>query len=129
MLGKILNIQRPIFGLALAFFGLNGFFHFMSLPHHTDFAGEFMQALEGSGYLMPAIALIELTAGCALILNRGVNLALMSMLPISLNIFAFHAFHAPIAIIPASMILGINLFQLMMRTSFENNAITIRSAI
>lgn len=129
MLYKIMKMQRLFFGVALIIFGLNGFLHFLPLPKLAGFAGEFMETLRNTGYLMPTVAMIQLFAGLTLVFNRFVYLGLILMLPISFNIFAFHAFFDFAAILPATAFLVINLAQLMLRTKMGDKRIEIRNEI
>lgn len=77
---------RLILGLTLLTFGLNGFINFYPLPDTTTEAREFLGSLWKSGYLMHLEKLMEITVGVLLLVNRFVPLALITFLPVAINI-------------------------------------------
>lgn len=86
------TIARILLGLPFLVFGLNGFFHFIDQPPQPPAAGAFLGALEGSGYLLTMVKVIEVLCGALLILGRFVPLALTLLAPILINIIAFHVY-------------------------------------
>jgi hypothetical protein len=82
-------IARFLLGLIFLVFGLNGFFHFLSMPAPTGVAGQFMGALFVSHFLT-VIFVIQLIGAVLLLLNRFVPLALTLLAPIIVNILLFH---------------------------------------
>jgi putative oxidoreductase len=92
---KIIGLVARVFlGLIFLVFGLNGFLHFLPLPHEEGLASQFMGALFLSHYLS-VIYFLELMGGLLLLVNRLVPLALVVLGPIVVNIFFFHALMAP----------------------------------
>jgi len=87
-------IARFLLGLIFLVFGLNGFFHFLSMPAPTGVAGQFMGALFVSQYLVVVFAL-QLIGAVLLLINRYVPLALAILAPIIFNILLFHSLMAP----------------------------------
>jgi putative oxidoreductase len=87
-------IARFILGLIFLVFGLNGFFHFLSMPAPTGVAGQFMGALFVSHFLI-VIFVIQLIGAVLLLINRYVPLALTLLAPIIFNILLFHLLMAP----------------------------------
>jgi putative oxidoreductase len=87
-------IARFLLGLIFLIFGLNGFFHFLSMPAATGVAGQFMGALFVSHFLT-VIFVIQLIGAVLLLLNCYVPLALTLLAPIIVNIFLFHLLMAP----------------------------------
>jgi hypothetical protein len=87
-------IARFLLGLIFLVFGLNGFFHFLSLPAPTGVAGQFMGALFVSHFLS-VIFLIQLIGAVLLLSNRYVAFALALLAPIIANILLFHLLMAP----------------------------------
>jgi putative oxidoreductase len=87
-------IARFILGLIFLVFGLNGFFHFLSMPAPTGVAGQFMGALFVSHFLI-VIFVIQLIGAVLLLFNRYVPLALTLLAPIIFNILLFHLLMAP----------------------------------
>lgn len=87
-------ISRILLGLTFTIFGLNGFLHFITIPHPEGVAGQFMGALVVSHFLIPVFAL-QVTAGVLLLANRFVPLALVILAPIIVNIVLYHILMAP----------------------------------
>jgi putative oxidoreductase len=87
-------IARFLLGLIFLVFGLNGFFHFLSMPAPTGVAGQFMGALFVSHFLT-AIFAIQLIGAVLLLVNRYVPLALTFLAPIIVNVLLFHILMAP----------------------------------
>lgn len=67
----------------------------MPTPPLTPEAEEFMSALINTGYLMNAVAVIEILTGIMLLLNLFQRLALILLFPVLLNAFWFHLFLDP----------------------------------
>lgn len=100
---KIFNlILRIGLGLMLLAFGLNKFFWFMPdfdfagypeaeyLFNALRFSGDNPEA--GKGYIMGLVGLTEAVVGLLLIIKKWVPLALVMLVPISINIVLFHTF-------------------------------------
>lgn len=86
---------RIVLGLIYFVFGLNFFLHFIPMPPLADdAAGAFMGGLFQSGYFFPMLKSIEVVLGAFLLIGLFVPLALVVLMPISLNILLFHAFLA-----------------------------------
>jgi uncharacterized membrane protein YphA (DoxX/SURF4 family) len=90
-------IARVLLGLGFTVFGLNGFFHFIPEPKTPmpQGAADFAGALFKTGYMFQLVAGTQVIAGVLLLLNIFVPLALVLLMPILVNIIAFHAFLAP----------------------------------
>ncbi len=100
MSSKIKSISavsaRIILGLIYFVFGLNFFLHFIPTPPPTGGeADAFTGGLFQSGYFFPMLKGLEVTLGGLLLLGYFVPLALVVLMPISINILLFHAFLAP----------------------------------
>lgn len=89
------TVSRVLLGLIFFVFGLNGFLQFAPTPELPPAGGAFMGALVATGYMLPLIKAIEVTAGALLLSNRFVPLALLMLAPIVVNIVAFHMVLAP----------------------------------
>lgn len=98
-------VARIILGLVFVVFGLNGFFGFIPIPPHEGAAATFMGGLGASGYFFPLLKGTEVIAGLLLLSGRFVPLALTILAPITVNIFAMHAFLAPEGLGMAALIL------------------------
>jgi putative oxidoreductase len=81
--------------LALPFivFGLNKFLLFADMPPPTDpIAQQFLGAMFGS-YLAKLVGAIEIVAGLLLVIPRTTFFGALLLLPININIIAFHLAH------------------------------------
>ncbi len=99
---------RYILGLAMLVFGANKFLHFMPNPELPEAAGAFLGALDGSGYIFPILGVVYLIAGLCLVLNKAVPFALVVLVPVSINIVAFHLVYAPEGILFAAIVAVLN---------------------
>jgi len=111
--GTILpTIARILMGLAFLVFGLNGFLNFMHPPSKPmpEGATAFAGALMKSGYMFPMIAGTQVIVGVLLLLNRFVPLALVLIMPILINIIAFHIFLQPSGIGPGAVLMALELY-------------------
>jgi putative oxidoreductase len=106
---------QTIFGLALILFGLNAFFSFLPIPEKQGFALEFLNALHQTKYIFPLIGTIMTTTGILLLLNHWVAFGLLMLLPVSINIFAFHLFHDWQGLVPACVIFVFNCLLILKR--------------
>ena len=97
-------IVRILLGLMVLIFGLNKFLQFMPMPPMPEAAGDFMGALIKSGYLMEAVAIVEIVTGLMLLFNRFQPLALILLFPVLLNAFWFHLFLDPAGIAAAAVL-------------------------
>ena len=109
-MNKAKLIIRILFGLMLVIFGLNKFLQFMPMPPMPEAAGVFMGALVKSGYLMVVVALVEITTGVLLLVNKYQSLALVIVFPVILNAFLFHLFLDLPGIGGAAFAMAMNIF-------------------
>jgi uncharacterized membrane protein YphA (DoxX/SURF4 family) len=111
------TISRVALGLIFTVFGLNGFFHFLPQPPLEGTALQFIGGLAAAGYFFPLLKGTEVLAGLLLLSGRYVPLALTVLAPISINIFAFHAFVAG-----GGMALPIVILALQLYLAWHNRA-------
>jgi putative oxidoreductase len=84
---------RIILGLIYFLFGLNFFLHFLPTPPSTEGPAEnFTTGLFQSGYFFPFLKGAEVILGGLLLTGTFVPLALVILMPITLNILLFHVF-------------------------------------
>lgn len=102
------TILRIILGLTLVVFGLNRFIVFFPAPEMATAGANFIESLETSGYLLYAVAAIEVIIGFLLLAKKWVPFALILLAPISLNILLFHLFLDVSGIAVAVAIVTIN---------------------
>ena len=84
---------RIVLGLIYFVFGLNFFLHFLPTPPSTGGPAEgFTTGLFQSGYFFPFLKGAEVLLGGLLLAGTFVPLALVILMPITLNILLFHVF-------------------------------------
>jgi putative oxidoreductase len=104
-------IARILLGLIFVVFGLNFFLHFyMPVVKMSPEATAFSGGLFGSGYFFPYMKVIEIVSGLFLLLNRYTAFFLLTLLPISLNVFLFHTILAPAGAPVGITVLVLNVF-------------------
>ena len=105
-------IARIILGLGFTVFGLNGFLHF--IPEPKTAMPENVSALVGgmmkSGYMFPLISATQLLGGVLILFNLFVPLALVLLMPVLVNIIAFHLFLQPVGIAPGAVFMVLELY-------------------
>lgn len=89
---KVNLVLQILLAFLLLFSGLNKFFGFLPMQPMPGSAGEFATALAATGYMMKMVAVVEVLVGTLLLLNKFVALSLIMLVPITVNIVAFHLF-------------------------------------
>lgn len=93
------SLLRIGLGLMLLVFGWNKFFWFLSDFDFSNYpeAAHLFNTLRfsshepsGTGYIMNLVGLFEILIGLLLVLKKWVPLALVALVPISINLVAFH---------------------------------------
>jgi putative oxidoreductase len=92
MNSQFTKIVKIALGILLLIFGANKFLHFIPLPPMVGPAGDFMNSLGATGYVLPIVGLLEIFIGAMLLLKKWVPFALILLAPISINIVLFHLF-------------------------------------
>jgi putative oxidoreductase len=82
-------IVRVLLGLVFLVFGLNAFLQFLNGAIPGGLAGEFLQALFQSHYVL-AVGAVQALGGALLLINRYVPLALTILGPVIINILLYH---------------------------------------
>ncbi len=103
-------IARIVLALILIVFGANKFLHFMPMFEDNPRAVEFFHGMINSGYLFPALGIIEMLVGLLLITKKAVPFALILLAPISVNIILFHIFLYPKGILPGLIVFVLNVY-------------------
>lgn len=112
MNSKVFLVVRILLGLIVLVFGLNKFFHFISFGEMSDGAMSYFGALS-SAHVMTLVAIIEIASGLALIFNKWGALMSVILMSISVNAVLFHATLAPEGIVPAIVLLLLNVIALV----------------
>lgn len=86
---------RWIFGLQIAFWGLNGFFHWVKIPPSAEVIEKFTQACIDTKFIMPTVKILEIAAGLLLLFNFSTALCLALLAPIMFVITGLHVFYNP----------------------------------
>lgn len=92
MNSQFTKIVKIALGILLLIFGANKFLHFIPLPPMVGPAGDFMNSLGATGYVLPIVGLLEIFVGAMLLLKKWVPFVLILLAPISINIVLFHLF-------------------------------------
>jgi putative oxidoreductase len=113
---KILFGISILFGLMFINSGLNKFFSYMPMPAEMP-AGlvNLMSAFMQIGWLLPLIAVVEITGGILFIFARTRALGAIVILPIMVGILLTHTINAPSGLPVALILFAINLWVI-----FEN---------
>jgi len=85
----VVLIVRLLLGLLFFVFGLNAFLQFLKGAIPGGLAGEFLQTLFQSHYVL-AIGAVQALGGVLLLINRYVPLALTILGPVIVNILLYH---------------------------------------
>lgn len=109
MNATVTKIARYLLGVIMLVFGANKFLSFMPMPPLPEDAGAFMGALGGSGYIFPILGIVYIIAGILLFLNKAVPFALAMIVPVSINIVAFHLAYNPAGIAAAALVAVLNI--------------------
>lgn len=106
MNSKLTMILRIVLAFVLLVFGTNKIFHF--IPMEAPPAGSFMDVLIQTGYMFPLIAITEICVGLLLLVNKWTGLALVWLVPLSVNIMLFHLNYDISTIGPGALVAILN---------------------
>ncbi len=109
MNSKVFMVLRILLGLFVLVFGLNKFMEFLPAPEGmSEDAMTYFGALMNSK-TMALVAIVEIVAGLALILNKFGALLALILMSVSVNAVLFHAVLDPGNIVPALALLALNI--------------------
>lgn len=111
MNSKILMVIRIVFALALLFFGANKLFGFMDPPPPPEAAMGYWTALMATK-TMTLVAIVEIAAGLALLLNKYAALMMIILMSVSVNAVLYHATMDSSSIAMALVLLVLNVVML-----------------
>jgi len=111
MNAKVFMVIRILLGLFVLVFGFNKFFNFIPMEAPTGDAGAYFGALMSSKTLM-LVAIVEIAAGLALILNKYGALLTLILMSVSINAVLFHAVLDPANIMGSLVLLILNIVAL-----------------
>jgi putative oxidoreductase len=106
---KVFMAVRLLLGLMLLVFGVNKFFNFLPAPEGMSAdAVAYFGALT-SAKVITLVAIVEVLAGLALIINKFGALLAIILMSVSVNAVLFHATLDPGNIAPAMALLVLNI--------------------
>lgn len=111
------QIVRIFLGIILVVFPLNALFIKAFKPKMPEKAQTVMSTFAETGYLLPFIQGTELIIGILLVTGYFTPLALLILMPVSINILLFHIFLAPPVLGPGLLIFLMNAFLIYMYRS------------
>lgn len=114
---KILFVVCLLAGLFMANSGLDKFFHYMPMPT-TEMTGNiatFMEGLTASMWMMPVIALVEISAGILIIFERTRALGAVIWFPVMTGILLTNIF-----LLPSTLVMSIPLYAINIWIIVEN---------
>jgi len=112
MNSKVFMVVRILLGLFVLVFGLNKFLQFLPPPELPEAAGNYFGALVSSKTII-LVALVEIAAGIALLLNKWGALMSVILMSVSVCAVVFHATLDPPNIGPALGLLVLNILALV----------------
>ncbi|MEX0361871.1 MAG: DoxX family membrane protein [Allomuricauda sp.] len=112
MNAKVFLVVRILLGLFVLTFGLNKFLHFIPMGEMPEAVMGYFGALS-STQTLNLVAVVEILAGLALILNKYGALMSVILMSVSVNAVLFHATLAPDGIGPAVGLLILNIAALI----------------
>ncbi|MEK6154415.1 DoxX family membrane protein [Flavobacteriaceae bacterium 3-367] len=118
MNSKVLLILRIILGLFLLLFGSNKFLDFMPPFELPEAAMAYFGALASAKVIPYLVGIVEIAAGLSLLLNKYASLMMLILMSVSINAVLFHATLDPGNIVPALVLLLLNIAMLY---GYKNN--------
>ncbi|MBK7969286.1 MAG: DoxX family protein [Bacteroidetes bacterium] len=116
MKNKIVNVLCILMGLLFINGGLNKIFKYIPTPDDLpENLQKLNDAFETIGWLMPLVAIVELTGGILFAIPKTRALGAVVLFPVMTGILLVHIFNAPEGLPMAIILMGLNLWIL-----FEN---------
>ena len=112
MNSKVFMVIRILLGLFVLVFGLNKFLNFIPMGGEMPDAVIAFFGAVSSSYTLKLVAIVEILAGLALILNKYGALMALILMSVSVNAVLFHAALLPEGIGPALGLLILNILAL-----------------
>jgi uncharacterized membrane protein YphA (DoxX/SURF4 family) len=103
-------IVRILMGTLLLFASISYFFQLFPEPPVSGNMKIFNDGIKASIYLMPLVKAVELLCGLSLIIGKFNRIAVIILMPISINILFTHIFLAPEGIPVAALLFLGNVF-------------------
>ena len=103
-------IVRLLLGGMMVFASIAYFFELGEQPAPTGDMATLMGGLMASKYMFPLVKVLELVTGLSLLVGQFMKVALLALLPITVNILLIHVFLAPADIPMAAALFAANVF-------------------
>lgn len=103
-------IIRILLGVFMVFASVAYFLELFEAEAPTGNLLTFMNGIMASKYLLPLAKAVELIVGLSLLSGKFMKVALLALLPISINIFLIHTVTQVSEVPVAIFVLGANLF-------------------
>jgi putative oxidoreductase len=87
------TVVRVLLALPFIVFGLNKFLMFANMPPPADPTAQTFLGAMFTSYLAKLVAIVEIVSGILLLSNRTAFLGSLLLLPVTINIAAFHLVH------------------------------------
>lgn len=108
---KILTVVSILFGLLFINSGLNKFFNYMPMPEDMpENLVKLMTAFMEIGWLLPLVAVAEITGGALFMTNKYRALGAIIIFPVVIGIVLTHIVNVPSGLPLAIVLLAINLW-------------------
>lgn len=108
MKNKILFLVSLLFGLVFINSGLNKFFNYMPMPEKMpEGAAELFGHASAIKWLLPLVAIAEITGGLLIILPKTRALGAIIIFPIMVGILLTHIFNVPDGLMMALILAAI----------------------
>ena len=101
-----------LFGLMFLNAGLDKLFHYIPVPEMTPEMQEIGEAFMTIKWLMPLIAVIEITGGLLFIFPKTRALGAIVILPVMVGIIVHHSVHMPEGLVIPGIMFLINLWMI-----------------
>jgi uncharacterized membrane protein YphA (DoxX/SURF4 family) len=108
---KIILVASVLFGLMFINSGLNKFFNYMPMPKDMpESLMKLMGAFMSISWLMPLIAVVEITGGALFISNKFRALGAIIILPVLVGVLLTNIIYTPSALPIVLVLLGIEIW-------------------
>lgn len=108
---KILTlVLRFLLGALMLFASITYFFNIFEQPTPAGNMATVMAGFVATKYLLPLTKVVELIAGICLVTGKFMKVALLMLLPVSINIFLINTFVAPENFAIGAFVIISNLF-------------------
>ncbi len=104
------RLIQILLGLMLIIFGSNKFFQFIPVDLPEGVASEVMIGFVRAGYLMPFVAILEISIGIMFVLNKFAPVAALLLTTLSVNFVGFHLSLDIAGIAPAAFVFLTNVY-------------------